>query len=65
METKNSKQLKCDSCGQEDYFEFNHDGSYVMCMYCHRAYKGGYEELSRLAINKTSSLMLDNTLLLK
>lgn len=48
MELKYNRRLKCVSCGQDSYFEPNHDESYIMCMYCCREYQGGYEELFRL-----------------
>lgn len=48
MEVNNDTQLKCISCGHSAYFEPNYDSSYIMCMYCHREYIGGYEELCLL-----------------
>lgn len=48
MELRYNRKLKCVTCGQDSYFEPNHDESYIMCMYCCREYHGGYEELFQL-----------------
>lgn len=37
--------LRCDTCGYTDSFEFNEDKSYIKCNKCGREYLGGYEEL--------------------
>lgn len=48
MKLRYNRKLKCTTCGQDSYFEPNHDESYIMCMYCCREYHGGYEELFQL-----------------
>ncbi|HET6558159.1 MAG TPA: hypothetical protein VFG54_12650 [Prolixibacteraceae bacterium] len=48
MDVKYVGKLKCATCGQDSYFEPNHDESYIMCMYCCREYHGGYAELFQL-----------------
>lgn len=48
MNTKHSRRLICVSCGHDSYLESNYDESYIMCMYCHREYKGGTNELFEL-----------------
>lgn len=48
MNTKHSQRLICVSCGHDAYLEPNYDESYIMCMYCHREYKGGINELFEL-----------------
>ena len=55
-ETINDAELKCVTCGHGSYFESNYDRSYVMCMYCFREYKGGYDELYRLNGKKAHDL---------
>ncbi|MGE5394753.1 MAG: hypothetical protein ACM3P1_08400 [Candidatus Saccharibacteria bacterium] len=48
MKENDEPELKCISCGHSAYFEPNYDRSYIMCMYCFKEYRGGYEELYQL-----------------
>jgi hypothetical protein len=48
MDLQYGGRLKCATCGHDSYFESNHDESYIMCMFCHREYVGGYQELIQL-----------------
>lgn len=59
MKAKDEAELKCVSCGQSAYFEPNYDRSYVMCMYCFREYRGGYEELYQLNQKNIHPLKMD------
>lgn len=43
-----SIKLRCATCGNEVFFEFNNDKSYVKCTFCNREYIGGIEELKEL-----------------
>lgn len=52
MELRYNRRLRCATCGQDSYFEPNHDESYIMCMYCCREYHGGYEELFQLNVQE-------------
>lgn len=55
MNTKHSQRLICVSCGHDSYLESNYDESYIMCMYCHREYRGGTNELFELNSQITNS----------
>lgn len=59
MKENDETELKCVSCGHSTYFEFNYDRSYLMCMYCFREYKGGYEELYQLNKGNIHQLKID------
>lgn len=48
MKTEYSVNLKCDTCGSEDHFEYNEDKNYVKCTMCGRKYFGGIDELKEL-----------------
>lgn len=43
-----SIKLRCATCGNEDFFEFNNDKSFIKCTFCNREYTGGIEELTEL-----------------
>ena len=43
-----SIKLRCATCGNEDFFEFNNDKSFIKCTFCNREYTGGIEELKEL-----------------
>lgn len=60
MEVKNDTELKCISCGHSAYLEPNYDRSYIMCMYCLREYKGGYEELCLLNEEKLEKRIISH-----
>lgn len=43
-----SIKFRCATCGNEDFFEFNNNKSFVKCTFCNREYIGGIEELEEL-----------------